>query len=83
MFAEERKTKILEILEKSQRIEVSDLVEILGVSESTIRRDLQDLEQSGLLKRTHGGAVKAENTSSEPTMDEKKTGSSGGEEGNR
>lgn len=71
MFAEERRSKILEILEKSQRIEVSDLVEILGVSESTIRRDLQDLEQSGLLKRTHGGAVKAENTSSEPTMDEK------------
>lgn len=71
MFAEERRSKILEILEKSQRIEVSDLVEALNVSESTVRRDLQDLEQGGFLKRTHGGAVKAENTAFEPTMDEK------------
>lgn len=71
MFAEERKAKILEILNTSYRIEVNDLTEELQVSESTIRRDLQDLEQAGLLKRTHGGAVKLENTSFEPTMDEK------------
>lgn len=71
MFAEERKAKILEILNTSYRIQVNDLTEALQVSESTIRRDLQDLEQEGLLKRTHGGAVKLENTSFEPTMNEK------------
>ncbi|AKL94834.1 transcriptional regulator, DeoR family [Clostridium aceticum] len=71
MFAEERKTRILEIVNENDRIEVSDLTQQLQVSESTIRRDLQDLEQAGLLKRTHGGAVKLENTSFEPTMDEK------------
>ncbi|AOY76569.1 DeoR/GlpR family DNA-binding transcription regulator [Clostridium formicaceticum] len=71
MFAEERKVKILEIVNSNYRIEVSDLTEELQVSESTIRRDLQDLEQAGLLKRTHGGAVKLETTSFEPTMDEK------------
>lgn len=71
MFAEERRSKILEILEQQKRIEVNDLVETLKVSESTIRRDLQDLEQSGFLKRTHGGAVKVDSASFEPTMDEK------------
>ncbi|WP_026477762.1 DeoR/GlpR family DNA-binding transcription regulator [Alkaliphilus transvaalensis] len=71
MFAEERKAKILEILNNTQRIQVNDLTEALQVSESTIRRDLQDLEQAGLLKRTHGGAVKLENTGFEATMVEK------------
>ncbi|SCY33435.1 DeoR/GlpR family DNA-binding transcription regulator [Alkaliphilus peptidifermentans] len=71
MFPEERKANILRILERNYRIQVNDLTEELKVSESTIRRDLQDLEQEGLLKRTHGGAVKLENTSFEPTMDEK------------
>lgn len=71
MFAEERKAKILEILKNSYRIQVSDLTEELEVSESTIRRDLQELEQAKLLKRTHGGAVRIENTSFEASMDEK------------
>ncbi len=71
MFVEERKAKILQILNTTQRIQVNDLTESLQVSESTIRRDLQDLELAGLLKRTHGGAVKLEPTSFEPTMDEK------------
>ncbi|KXG73696.1 DeoR/GlpR family DNA-binding transcription regulator [Thermotalea metallivorans] len=71
MFMEERKAKILEILESKNRVKVNELTEKLNVSESTIRRDLQDLEQEGLLKRTHGGAVKAENTGFEPTMAEK------------
>ncbi|MBM7614399.1 DeoR/GlpR family DNA-binding transcription regulator [Alkaliphilus hydrothermalis] len=71
MFVEERKSKILEILKNSHRIQVNDLTEALEVSESTIRRDLQDLEQAGLLKRTHGGAVKVEHTGFEATMGEK------------
>lgn len=71
MFAEERRLKILNMLDKSQRIEVGDLVKVLQFSKSTIRRDLQDLEEAGLLKRTHGGAVKINMTSFEPTMDEK------------
>lgn len=71
MFIEERKARILEILDNKNRVKVDELTEKLQVSESTIRRDLQDLEYAGLLKRTHGGAVKAENTGFEPTMDEK------------
>jgi len=71
MFAEERKSKILEILEGKNRVTVNELTESLNVSESTIRRDLQELELTGLLKRTHGGAVKGEHTGFEPTMAEK------------
>lgn len=72
MFAEERKRKILEILEKEQAIKVLDLSAFFQVSEATIRRDLQELEEAGLLKRTHGGAVSNQTTSFEPSITEKK-----------
>jgi DeoR family fructose operon transcriptional repressor len=57
MFGEERKTKIMEMLEDSERVDVLELSRIFYVSESTIRRDLKELEDLNLLKRTHGGAV--------------------------
>ncbi len=71
MFADERKTRILFLLSQSQSILVSDAATSLGVSETTIRRDLQDLEEQGLLKRTHGGAIALEMASFEPSMIEK------------
>lgn len=57
MFAEERKQQILTALQRSPAVRVTDLCRALGVSVASIRRDLADLERSGLLKRTHGGAV--------------------------
>lgn len=57
MFAEERKRKILDILQNQHRVTVSQLIDNLPVSEATVRRDLQDLEQQGSLKRTRGGAI--------------------------
>ncbi len=71
MFADERKTQILFLLNQSQSILVSDLATSLDVSETTIRRDLQDLEEQGLLKRTHGGAITFQMASFEPSMVEK------------
>lgn len=71
MFAEERQSKIAELLKSQSSIKVNELANIFEVSESTIRRDLQDMEQRGLLTRTHGGAVGAEKTSFEPTFHEK------------
>lgn len=71
MFADERKTRILFLLNRSQSILVSDVAQSLSVSETTIRRDLQDLEEQGLLKRTHGGAIALEMASFEPSMVEK------------
>jgi DeoR/GlpR family transcriptional regulator of sugar metabolism len=55
--AEQRRSQIISELNRSQRLKVSDLSDHLGVSEVSIRRDLQILEDSGLLKREHGGAV--------------------------
>ncbi|AFH60400.2 DeoR faimly transcriptional regulator [Paenibacillus mucilaginosus K02] len=57
VFGEERKTKIMERLEREERVDVVELSQSLEVSESTVRRDLRELEEAGLLKRTHGGAV--------------------------
>lgn len=72
MFAEERHAKIAELLNEKNSIKVNELADIFNVSESTIRRDLQDMEERGLLKRTHGGAVGAQKTNFEPTFKEKK-----------
>jgi DeoR family fructose operon transcriptional repressor len=57
MFAEERKQQILTALQRSPAVRVADLCRALGVSVASIRRDLADLQRSGLLKRTHGGAI--------------------------
>jgi DeoR/GlpR family transcriptional regulator of sugar metabolism len=56
-----RRSMIVEELERQQLIKVADLSEHLGVSEVSIRRDLQRLEELGLLKRVHGGAVATSN----------------------
>jgi DeoR family transcriptional regulator, fructose operon transcriptional repressor len=57
MFIEERHQLILEQLEKDNKVVASDLSAKLNVSIDTIRRDLIILEENGLLKRTHGGAI--------------------------
>ncbi len=56
MFACERKSKIIEYLEQNGSALVSTLSDLLGVVPETIRRDLKELEQQGILTRTHGGA---------------------------
>lgn len=73
VFADERRKKILERLAHAQSVTVSVLAAEFGLSESTIRRDLQELDELGLLKRTHGGAVPIEVASFEPTLQEKHT----------
>lgn len=72
MFAEERYVKIVALLNEKSSIKVTELANIFNVSESTIRRDLQDMNVRGLLTRTHGGAVAAQKTNFEPTFKEKK-----------
>ncbi len=57
MFNQERQSEILDLLEKHERVEVTDLSTLFGVSVDTVRRDLRQMEQEGLLKRTHGGAI--------------------------
>ena len=57
MLNEERKERILAILENRGRVLSAQLVQDLQVSEDTIRRDLKELAEAGLLKRVHGGAL--------------------------
>lgn len=52
-----RQTKLLDIVNREQKVSVTDLAEALNVSEVTIRKDLTALEQKGLLHREHGYAV--------------------------
>ncbi|CAG7597958.1 putative HTH-type transcriptional regulator YdjF [Paenibacillus solanacearum] len=56
-MAVDRKKEIIQILEHSGTVRVGDLSERFGVTEETIRRDLDRLESEGLIVRTHGGAV--------------------------
>ena len=62
MLAIERKNEILAILQKEQRVLVSELSRRYEVTDETIRRDLEKLELEGYVKRTYGGAVLNKNT---------------------
>lgn len=57
MLPAERRQKILDVIARELTIRVSSLSAMLGVSEMTIRRDLDHLAEQGLAERTHGGAV--------------------------
>lgn len=57
MLQEERLAKILSRLATDGRVLSAELAGWLGVSEDTIRRDLAELSQRGLLRRVHGGGV--------------------------
>lgn len=57
MLSAERRTKILELIRTEGNVEVKNLATRLAVSLMTVRRDLETLEEKGLLVRTHGGAV--------------------------
>ncbi len=62
MLPLERRDRILDILKVKQAATVDELCAALYSSGATIRRDLQMLENSGLIRRTHGGAVYIEST---------------------
>ncbi|MCI8549573.1 MAG: DeoR/GlpR transcriptional regulator [Lachnospiraceae bacterium] len=57
MFSEERKEKILEILDRKKSVKVSELSKFLKISEVTVRKDLDELHGARKLCRTHGGAL--------------------------
>lgn len=57
MAQKERLALIRQAVRKEKKISVSELSKEHGVTEETIRRDLEKLEQEGLINRTYGGAV--------------------------
>ncbi|HTC85215.1 MAG TPA: DeoR/GlpR family DNA-binding transcription regulator [Candidatus Acidoferrum sp.] len=57
MLARQRQALILERVREDGAVRVADLVRILGVSDMTVRRDLEVLHDQGLLEKVHGGAT--------------------------
>ena len=68
LYATQRQQEILEYLNIKKAASVAQLCVRLYASPATIRRDLARMEQRGLLRRTHGGAVLAEGGSDEVSM---------------
>jgi DeoR family transcriptional regulator, fructose operon transcriptional repressor len=62
----ERHRRIEGLLRERRVVRVSTLSDLMGVSEVTIRRDLEALERRGVLERTHGGAVLTQRMRAEP-----------------
>lgn len=54
---EERRRKVVEFLAEQGFMSLSELAQRCGVSESTLRRDVEVLDEQKVIKRTHGGAV--------------------------
>ncbi|OJG28704.1 DeoR family transcriptional regulator [Enterococcus caccae] len=73
MLTEERHQAILRLLDQQTVVKSHELSALLNASESTIRRDLQELENAGLLERVHGGAKQILNLGFEQDMSEKST----------
>lgn len=66
MLAKQRQAMILKEVRRYGGVRISDLVGQLGVSDMTVRRDLDVLARNGLLEKVHGGAT----TVAEPSTDE-------------
>lgn len=73
MLAEERFAKILDLLAEKRSATVQELCEALNASESTVRRDLTELDRLGKLNKVHGGATLPDSQflADELTMDAK------------
>jgi DeoR/GlpR family transcriptional regulator of sugar metabolism len=73
MMKEERLQRILDVIHKAGHAKAGDLAGDFGVSEITIRRDLDELAERGVVRRTHGGAIIATSTAAEPPIIQRMT----------
>lgn len=71
MLPKQRKREIVDVVSEENGQTVTELADELGVSEATIRRDLQDLESDGLIERSHGGAIPISSVAEERTYSQK------------
>ena len=79
MHLSERQTEILHRARALGRVEVEALAAEFAVTTQTIRRDLNELSQSGLLARVHGGAVPTARVANVAYAERRGGGSSAGE----
>lgn len=68
LLARQRQQQILAAVGRHGGVRVADMVEQLGVSEMTIRRDITSLVRRGLVARVHGGAVAPSRSALEPAF---------------
>lgn len=71
VLVEERRQKVLDLVSQRGFVALTDLLQAIDVSESTLRRDLDYWHQQGLLKRTHGGAIYTGDGASLPALEER------------
>jgi DeoR family transcriptional regulator, fructose operon transcriptional repressor len=71
LVIEQRRQQLLELINERGFATLAELVSALGVSESTIRRDLEALDQSGLARRTHGGAACSAELRTMPALEDR------------
>jgi DeoR family transcriptional regulator, aga operon transcriptional repressor len=72
MLIDERRQHILGLIQKQGRVLVGDLSRELNISQITIRKDLDYLQSKGLVRRSHGGALRIQpSTLIDPTLQEK------------
>lgn len=69
MFIEERHQEISEKIKTNGKITVAEITALYGISDESARRDLRILEQKGVCKRTHGGAIALQQVSVRPPFD--------------
>lgn len=69
LFAEERKKRLVEYINEHHRVTGAQLCEAFDVSSATIRNDLKELDEQGLIVRTHGGAIKKNRSGFEVPME--------------
>ena len=72
MFAVERQKRIIDALKTDGAVWVSKLSQELGVTEETVRRDLEKLEKQEALVRTHGGAIPVDESNHEMSLEKRK-----------
>lgn len=72
LLIEERRQHILSLIQNEGRVLVGDLSRDLGISQITIRKDLEYLQSRGLVQRTHGGALRIQASALfDPSLQEK------------
>jgi len=72
MLIDERRRHILSLVQNQGRVLVGELSRTLGISQITIRKDLEHLQSRGLIQRTHGGALRTQSGALfDPSLHEK------------
>lgn len=72
LLIDERRQHILSLIQSDGRVLVGELSRSLGISQLTVRKDLEYLQGKGLVQRTHGGAIRIQSSALfDPTLQEK------------